>query len=190
MKNNHHLVWLDLEMTGLIPEKDKIIEMATIVTDSELNIVAEGPVFAIWQPDEVLALMDEWNTKQHHKSGLVARVKASKVTEAQAEQETLAFLAQYLDPNKAPLCGNSIWQDRRFLYRYMPTLAAFFHYRNIDVSSLKELAKRWNPALLSGVKKDSKHLALDDIKESIAELAYDREHFLMLPSKKDASKAE
>lgn len=187
MKNNKNLVWLDLEMTGLEPEHDLIIEIATIVTDSSLNIIAEGPVFAIHQTDSVLDLMDEWNTKQHNHSGLVSRVRESLVNEAQAEQETIAFLSQYLDKGKAPLCGNSIGQDRRFLYRYMPELAAFFHYRNIDVSTLKELVRRWYPKLMSGLKKDSKHRALDDIRESITELVFYREHFLKLPSVVDTT---
>lgn len=181
-RNANHLVWMDLEMTGLYPDKDRILEMATIVTDSDLNIVAEGPVFAIHQDEARLQGMDEWNTKQHHASGLVARVKASKITERDAENATLAFLEQYAYPGKAPLCGNSIYQDRRFLNRYMPTLDSFFHYRLIDVSTLKELALRWAPQIYSGMSKESKHLALDDVKESIEELKYYRAHFLKIQS--------
>lgn len=177
-KSNQNLIWIDLEMTGLDPEHDKIIEIATVVTDTHLNILAEGPVFAIHQTDERLALMDEWNTKQHNKSGLVQRIRESAVTESEAEQATIEFCKQFLDKGKSPMCGNSICQDRRFLCRYMPELANFFHYRNLDVSTLKELTKRWRPELMSGLKKESKHLALDDIKESIAELIYYREHFI------------
>lgn len=178
MKSNNNLVWIDLEMTGLEPESDRIIEIATIVTDSNLNILAEGPVYAIHQSDERLSLMDEWNTKQHHQSGLVKRVRESEVTEAKAEQDTIAFLKQYIDKGQSPMCGNSVYQDRRFLYLYMPELANFFHYRNLDVSTLKELAKRWQPKLLKGLQKESKHLALDDIKESINELVYYRQYFI------------
>lgn len=180
MKHNHNLIWIDLEMTGLDPDKDRIIELATIVTDAHLNILAEGPVFAIHQSEDLLAGMDEWNTRQHTQSGLVKRVRESTVSEQQAEQETLNFLKQFLDKGKSPMCGNSICQDRRFLYKYMPELAAYFHYRNLDVSTLKELALRWRPQLLSGVTKQSKHLALDDIKDSIAEMVYYREHFIKL----------
>lgn len=178
MKSNHNLIWIDLEMTGLDPETDLIIEIATIVTDSNLNILAEGPVRAIYQTDERLAQMDEWNTKQHNKSGLVKRIRESLITIAMAERETLDFLKKYVGKGKSPMCGNSICQDRRFLCRYMPELAEFFHYRNLDVSTLKELAKRWQPALLKGMKKQSKHLALEDIKESINELVFYRQHFI------------
>lgn len=178
MKNNQNLIWIDLEMTGLDPERDRIIEIATIVTDSQLNILAEGPVMAVSQSPALLQAMDAWNTKQHNQSGLVKRVLESDVSEAQAEQTTLQFLQPFLDKGKSPMCGNSICQDRRFLYKYMPELAAFFHYRNLDVSTLKELAIRWRPDLLSGLVKDSKHLALDDIRDSIKELAYYREHFI------------
>lgn len=178
MKSNHNLIWIDLEMTGLEPEKDRIIEIATIVTDSNLQILAEGPVLAINQSKTLLDGMDDWNTKQHNQSGLVARVLESSVTEHEAEQQTLAFLSQFINKGMSPMCGNSICQDRRFLYKYMPHLAEFFHYRNLDVSTLKELAIRWHPQLLSGVVKQSKHLALDDIKDSIAELVYYRQHFI------------
>jgi oligoribonuclease len=174
-----HLIWIDLEMTGLDPEKERIIEMAVIVTDSALNIVAEAPVFAIHQSDELLAKMDSWNTKQHNASGLVARVQASKVSEIEAEQTMLAFLKQHVPAGKSPMCGNTVYQDRRFLTKYMPELEKFFHYRLLDVSTLKELASRWAPQIYSGVQKESKHLALDDIRESIEELKYYRKHFLI-----------
>ena len=147
MTCNTNLVWMDLEMTGLDPENDRIIEMATIITDAQLNIIAEGPVLAIHQPDALLAKMDDWCTKTHTESGLVARVKASQVTEAQAQAQTIAFLEQHVKPGVAPLCGNSIWQDRRFLGRYMPELEAYCHYRIVDVSTFKELAKRWSPRI-------------------------------------------
>lgn len=180
-KNNSNLIWIDLEMTGLEPEKDRILEIATIVTDAHLNIIAQGPVLAVSQPKALLDGMDAWNTRQHNQSGLVSRVLDSGVSEEEAEELTLQFLSQYLDKGKSPMCGNSICQDRRFLYAYMPKLAAFFHYRNLDVSTLKELAIRWRPELLSGVKKESKHLALDDIVDSINELVYYRQHFINLP---------
>jgi oligoribonuclease len=174
--SENNLIWIDLEMTGLDTQNDSIIEIATIITDSELNTLAEGPVLAIHQPDDVLNKMDEWNTKQHGSSGLVARVKQSATTEQQAEQQTIEFLQQYVPAGKSPMCGNSICQDRRFLARCMPTLEAYFHYRNLDVSSIKELAKRWAPQIAKGFEKKASHLALDDIKESIAELLYYREH--------------
>ena len=175
--SENNLIWIDLEMTGLIPEHDVIIEIATVVTDAELNILAEGPVMAIYQPDAVLDQMDEWCTTQHGKSGLTARVKGSEFSTAEAEQATLAFLAKWVPEGKSPMCGNSIGQDRRFLQRFMPRLANYFHYRNIDVSTLKELAARWQPQLLNGFKKTGTHLALDDIRESIAELKYYRKTF-------------
>lgn len=174
-----NLIWIDLEMTGLNPEKDRIIEMATIVTDSNLHVIAEGPVFAIHQPNELLDGMDEWCTKQHNSSGLVTRVKESVMTEEQAQQQTIDFLKQYVTEGKSPMCGNSVWQDRRFLAKYMPTLEQFFHYRLIDVSTLKELALRWVPEIYNGLQKESRHLAMDDIRDSIAELRYYRENLLV-----------
>ena len=182
MKNNQHLIWIDLEMTGLSPENDFIIEIATVVTDNSLAVIAEGPVLALHQPDAILAKMDAWNTKQHGASGLIERVRQSQMSADEAQRQTLAFLHDYLDPGVSPMCGNSICQDRRFLCRYMPQLANFFHYRNLDVSTLKELAMRWQPLIMSGFKKQSKHLALDDIKDSIDELRYYRDHFLKTPS--------
>ena len=178
MKNNQNLIWIDLEMTGLNPETDQIIEIATIMTDAQLNILAEGPTFAISQPKEVMDGMDKWNTRQHGKSGLTERVLASTNNERHAEKKTIAFLKEYVDKGHSPMCGNSICQDRRFLFRHMPELETFFHYRHIDVSTLKELVKRWAPEHIDGVKKESEHLALADIKDSIAELAYYREHFI------------
>ncbi len=178
--NEFNLVWVDMEMTGLDPDNDRIIEVAVVVTDADLNVIAEGPVFAIHQSDETLDKMDNWNKGTHGKSGLIDRVKASTVTEAQAEQELIAFLKQYVPANKSPMCGNSICQDRRFMARGMPKLEAFFHYRNLDVSTLKELCRRWKPELASGFKKHQKHTALADIVESIEELRYYREHFIKL----------
>lgn len=172
-----HLIWIDLEMTGLDTLNDTIIEIATIVTDSELNILAEGPVFAIHTPDIVLNSMDDWNTRQHGQSGLIDRIRRSNVTMAQAESETIAFLSKYVEAGRSPMCGNSICQDRRFLARQMPTLERFFHYRNLDVSTVKELAYRWRPDILSSFEKKGNHLALDDIRDSIRELRHYKEHF-------------
>ena len=180
MQNENNLIWIDLEMTGLDPDKDVIIEIATLITDADLNILAEGPTYAVHQPDSVLDTMDEWNTNQHGKSGLTQRVRDSKISPAQAEAETIAFLEQWVPKGKSPICGNSICQDRRFLVRGMPTLEAYFHYRNLDVSTVKELARRWRPDVLAGVKKSSAHLALDDIKDSIAELQHYRDTFFKL----------
>ena len=177
----NNLIWIDLEMTGLDTQNDVIIEIATIVTDSALNVLAEGPALAIHQPDAVMAGMDEWNTTQHGKSGLTERVKNSTISEAEAERQTIEFLQQYVPPGKSPMCGNSICQDRRFLARCMPELEAFFHYRNLDVSVLKELAARWAPEVYKGFNKNSNHLAMDDIRDSIDELKYYREHFVKLP---------
>lgn len=172
------LIWIDLEMTGLYPDTDVIIEIATVVTDAELNILAEGPVLAIHQSQDVMGAMDEWNTRQHGQSGLTARVLASEVSTAAAEQATLEFLREWVPAGKSPICGNSICQDRRFLARLMPKLEAYFHYRNLDVSTLKELARRWKPEVLDGVKKTGAHLALDDIKDSIEELRHYRQTFI------------
>jgi len=166
------LIWIDLEMTGLSPERDVIIEIATLVTDANLHQIAEGPAIAIHQPDEIMNSMDEWNTRQHGQSGLRKRVRESEVTVAQAEQETLRFLRKNLEAGQSQMCGNSICQDRRFLANYMPELEAFFHYRNLDVSTLKELARRWKPKILDGYKKNSNHLAMDDTKDSVEELRY------------------
>ncbi|MGL6215461.1 oligoribonuclease [Billgrantia desiderata] len=174
------LVWIDLEMTGLDPERERIIEVATLITDNDLNLVAEGPVLAVHQPDSLLAAMDEWNQKTHGESGLVERVKQSRVDTAEAERQTLEFLKRYVVSGSSPMCGNSVHQDRRFLEREMPELLAFFHYRNLDVSTVKELAKRWNPGALAGFSKRNTHQALDDIRESLAELAHYRNTFLRL----------
>jgi oligoribonuclease len=178
--NEFNLVWVDMEMTGLDPDSDRIIEVAVVVTDMHLNVLAEGPVFAIHQSDETLDAMDSWNKGTHGRSGLIDRVKASTVTEADAEAALIAFLKNFVPAGKSPMCGNTICQDRRFMARYMPKLEAFFHYRNLDVSTLKELCRRWKPELASGFKKHQKHTALADIVESVEELKYYREHFIKL----------
>ncbi len=179
-KKQDNLIWIDLEMTGLDPQNDYIIEIATIVTDKNLNVLAEGPVLAIHQGDAVLEGMDEWNQKHHGQSGLIERVKNSQTDEAEAERETLSFLEKWVPSNRSPMCGNSICQDRRFLYRCMPKLEDFFHYRNLDVSTIKELASRWAPGLNKGFQKKAAHQALDDVIESIEELKYYREKFFKL----------
>lgn len=177
-QDSRNLIWIDLEMTGLEPDQDYIIEIATVVTDKDLNILAEGPVMAIHQEESIIAGMDEWNQKHHGQSGLIERIKKSQINECEAETMTLEFLRQWLPENKSPMCGNSICQDRRFLYRYMPQLEAYFHYRNLDVSTLKELAARWAPDVYNGFQKTGAHKALDDIIESIEELRYYRENFI------------
>ena len=173
-----NLAWIDLEMTGLRPETDRIIEVATIVTDRDLNVLAEGPVIAVHQDDATLALMDDWNQRTHGASGLIRRVRDSATDEATAERLTVEFLSEWLAPGTSPMCGNSICQDRRFLARHMPLLEKFFHYRNLDVSTLKELARRWAPAVLDGVAKSNSHQALDDVRDSIAELRHYRRHLI------------
>ena len=178
MNKKTNLIWIDLEMTGLIPESDVIIEIATVVTDANLNVIEEGPSLAIHQNIDVLDGMDEWNTNQHNRSGLVKRVLESKVSSTEAESKTLDFLIKYVDQGASPMCGNSICQDRRFLYNYMPKLEKFFHYRHIDVSTLKELAVRWKPGIISSSYKKSRHLALSDVYDSIDELKHYREHFI------------
>ncbi len=177
-KSAKNLVWIDLEMTGLKVEENRIIEIATIVTDSQLNIIAEGPVLAIHQSHQHLRAMDDWNTRQHNDSGLIKRVQKSSINEVAAEQQTLTFLQQYVPAGKSPMCGNSICQDRRFLYAYMPKLCAYFHYRNLDVSTLKELCRRWAPDIATRHAKQSQHLALQDIRDSIDELKFYRQHFI------------
>jgi len=174
------LVWIDLEMTGLEPDRERIIEIATLITDGNLNILAEGPVIAVKQADALLDGMDEWNLTTHGASGLIDRVKASTTDEHEAELQTLAFLARHVERGVSPMCGNSVHQDRRFLNRYMPQLAAFFHYRNLDVSTVKELARRWRPELLDGFTKGNTHQAMDDIRDSIRELEFYRERFFQL----------
>jgi len=176
--SEHNLVWIDLEMTGLLPDSDRIIEIAVVVTDPQVGVRVEGPVFAVHQSDAVLDGMDNWNRGTHGKSGLTARVRASAIDEAAAEMQVIAFLRQYVPEGKSPMCGNSICQDRRFLARHMPRLEAYFHYRNLDVSTLKELARRWKPAVLEGFKKAQAHTALADIHESIDELLHYRQHLL------------
>ncbi len=175
MLHEQNLVWIDMEMTGLDPETCVVLEIATIVTDAQLNILAEGPVIAVHQPDDILDNMDPWCVDTHGKTGLTARCRASTINEAQAAQQTIAFLEQYVPAGKSPLCGNTIGQDRRFMVKYMPELEDYFHYRSIDVSTIKELAARWKPEIPKGFKKKNVHLALDDIRESIAELQYYRE---------------
>jgi oligoribonuclease len=176
-----NLIWIDLEMTGLDPSRDAIIEIATVVTDKDLNVLAEGPVMAIHQGEAVLAGMDAWNTSTHSQSGLVDRVRRSRINETLAEAETIEFLMRHVPPGKSPMCGNSICQDRRFLVRCMPKLEQYFHYRNLDVSSIKELVRRWAPGLAEGLTKDGNHRALDDVLDSIRELRYYREHFIRIP---------
>lgn len=182
MQNAKNLVWLDMEMTGLNPDVDRIIEVAMIVTDSDLNILAQSEVYVIHQPDSIIDHMDEWNTATHNRTGLVNKVKSSTLSEAEVEQKLLTFMMQWVPEKTTPMCGNSIHQDRRFMVRYMPKLEAYFHYRNLDVSTLKELAKRWNPAIVKGLVKKGAHQALDDIQESIEEMQYYRDHFLKLTS--------
>ena len=180
--NSDRLIWIDLEMTGLKPDEDVVIEIATVVTDNELNVISDGPAFAIAQPEAALARMDDWNQRQHGGSGLLRRVRDSRIDNAEAERRTLEFLAALVPAGQSPMCGNSICQDRRFLARHMPALERHFHYRNLDVSTLKELARRWMPAVLPGFVKQSAHLARDDIYDSIAELRYYRQHLFVKPS--------
>lgn len=180
VNRENNLIWIDLEMTGLDPEQDRIIEIATIVTDSNLTILSEGPVIAIHQSAQQLSLMDEWNVKTHTESGLIDRVKSSQYDEKKAELATIAFLEKLLPMGVSPICGNSVAQDRRFLFKYMPELEKYFHYRYLDVSTLKELARRWKPDILPGFTKRNTHQALEDIRESIAELVYYRQHFINL----------
>lgn len=182
MQNANNLCWLDMEMTGLNPEQDKIIEVAMIITDADLNVLAQSEVYVIHQSDEVLNGMDEWNTATHGRTGLTQRVRDSHLTEAEAEQKLLDFMSAWIPEKASPMCGNTIHQDRRFMVRYMPKLEAYFHYRNLDASTLKELARRWHPAVAKGVVKRGSHQALDDILESIEEMRYYREHFLKLPA--------
>jgi oligoribonuclease len=179
-QNANHLIWIDMEMSGLDPDSDRILEVAVVVTDAQLNTVAEGPVMVVHQSDAVLAAMDDWNRSTHAKSGLTEKVKVATHSESQVESRVLAFLAEHVPPKTSPMCGNSVHQDRRFLARYMPQLEAYFLYRNLDVSTLKELAKRWKPAIMAGLVKHGKHEALADIHESIAELKYYREHLFKL----------
>jgi oligoribonuclease len=181
MANGDWLIWIDLEMTGLVPERDRVIEIATVVTDADLAVIAEGPVIAVHQTEAALAAMDEWNTQTHGTSGLIARVRASTTDEAAAERATLAFLAQHIAAGRSPMCGNSVCQDRRFLARWMPELERHFHYRNLDVSTIKELARRWAPEVAAGVDKESRHTALADVHESIAELRHYRAALFAAP---------
>ena len=186
-KSDLNLVWLDCEMTGLNPQEHRVIEIALVVTNADLSLRVEGPVIAIHQSDEELAKMDAWNRNTHGRSGLTERVKASQIDEAAAQAEVLRFMKRYVPKAKVPMCGNSIGQDRRFLARYMPDLEAYFHYRNVDVSTLKELARRWRPELIAGFKKAQKHTALADVHESIDEMLYYRQHFLQLPAATEAA---
>ena len=179
-QNPNALVWMDLEMTGLDPKKERIIEMATIITDEDLRTIAEGPVLVIHQSQELIDGMDEWNTRTHNKTGLVQKIKVSRITERQAEIETLDFIQRHTLKNRSPLCGNSICQDRRFLYEYMPELSEWLHYRNVDVTSFREVARHWAPSILSGFEKRGTHQAMDDIKESISELKYYRDNLILL----------
>jgi oligoribonuclease len=179
-QNQNYLVWLDMEMTGLVPETDRIIEIAMVVSDNDLNTIAEAPTLVVHQPDSILDAMDNWNKSTHGKSGLIDRIKASPLDEAQVEEQCLAFLKEHVPARTSPMCGNSICQDRRFMARWMPKLEDYFHYRNLDVSTLKELAKRWKPEVASGIKKHGKHEALADIYESIEEMKHYRDNFLKL----------
>jgi oligoribonuclease len=183
VQDAQHLIWIDLEMTGLNPETDLIIEIATVITDKDLNILAEGPTLAVHQPESAILAMDDWNQKHHGESGLIERVRASSISAAEAEALTIDFLKKWVPERASPMCGNTIGQDRRFLVRYMPKLEAYFHYRSIDVSTLKELAARWAPSLKDGFKKETRHEALADVIESIEELRYYREHFIKSPGK-------
>ena len=178
--DRNNLIWIDLEMTGLDPDRDRIIEIATVITDTELHVLEEGPALAVHQCEEVLADMDEWNTRQHRDSGLCDQVRSSRLSEAEAARRTLDFVSRHVPAGSSPMCGNGICQDRRFLARWMPQLERYFHYRNLDVSAVKELCRRWRPDLLDDVSKESRHRALDDVRESIAELIYYRKHFLRL----------
>jgi oligoribonuclease len=179
-QDNNNLIWVDMEMTGLDPDRDKVLEIAVVVTDKDLNVLAEGPVLVVHQPDSVLDAMDDWNKNAHGKSGLIDKVKASALDEEAISTQLIDFLSRYVPARTSPLCGNSICQDRRFMARHLPRLEAFFHYRNLDVSTLKELARRWKPDIMSGFSKQGKHEALADIHESIDELRYYREHFIRL----------
>ena len=178
MDKKLNLIWIDLEMTGLVPNSDRIIEIATLITDANLNILAEGPTLAVKQSDALMDGMDDWNQRHHSATGLIEKVKNSAIDEKEAESQTIEFLAQYSDKGASPMCGNSICQDRRFLANYMPELEEFFHYRNMDVSSVKELVRRWKPEILDGLVKKGTHAAMDDIKDSVVELEYYREHFI------------
>jgi len=179
-QDTQNLIWIDMEMSGLSPENDRIIEVALVVTDAQLNVLAEAPVLVVFQPDTVLDAMDSWNTSTHGKSGLVDKVRSSRLVEAEVEAAMIRFLEDIIPPGVSPMCGNSICQDRRFLGRWMPRLEAYFHYRNLDVSTLKELAKRWKPEILAGLAKQSKHEALSDIYDSIAEMKHYRTHFIRI----------